>query len=411
MLADYPTIKKVGGNCFWKVFVDKLCDFERGNGNLNILIEKSGSFTCYFFVGVRMVVEGKECLIIGITMVLFGDTPALKTMCGLSPSISSVCYVRMPCRTCEVLVEDLSESISANFPLQYRRIETYHLFYRYNNYTTGLPIATWVEEMMKQYGMLRVSEFVRLEGLLSPSKSGTDTLHAVYLGTLKLHFIMVVSKLVTAEYGGALVPNSVWDDMSRDLQSYFTTNRISGCWKFSTLKQFKTRVKAGSMRELAKVSAYIFYKLKLVDLMCPTDFDNTPSKRKKRLKKQMRLFNFWLLHVSIAQQLDNYSFLPLDLLLLERDIKNLLQYFHDDFPESFVTINVHYYKHIVDQIRCTGPMTIAANHRRERLIRKTKPKYRNINSVSIEGSVYRVYLDELYLDIQDYLNGGAKYQR
>ena len=121
-------------------------------------------------LGVRISVDGKECLVIGISMLLLGDTPALKAMCGLSTSISATCWVRMPCRTCQVLVEDLPRSITNNFYVPIRELKTYEDFYKYNNYVTGSPMVGWLQEMMRQYGIRKISEFIRLTQLMSPKK-------------------------------------------------------------------------------------------------------------------------------------------------------------------------------------------------------------------------------------------------
>lgn len=351
------------------------------------------------------MVEGKVCLIICIGMFLLADTLALKAMAGLSPSISSTCYVRMPCRTCEVLMEDLSTSLQRNFTCPLRSIDTYYEFFRYNDYATGTPMSGWLKEMMKQYGILRISEFMRLTGLMSPRKLGTDLLHAVYLGALKHHFIHVVELLTSAEHGCKKTFVNVWKSISSAFHSYCKKNGISSCWKFSSLKEFKSRVKGGSMRELARVSPFLFRAIRLVDL---DPFDDRPATVNK-WKKHIRVFNFWVLHVKIAGQLEHFSITSEDLNALEDAIKHLLQYFHDDFVSGhfpkFATINVHYYIHIIDQIRWMGPMRIASNDVRERLIQWLKYRYKNTAATAKEISVYQIYLDSLFFQVQNCVDG------
>lgn len=352
-----------------------------------------------------MMIGGTNCLVICIGMFLLADTLALKAMAGLSPSISPTCYVRMPCRTCEVLMEDLSSSLRKDFDCTLRSIDTYCDFFRYNDYCTGVPISGWLKEMMKNYGILRVSEFIRLTCVMSPRKLGTDLLHAVYLGTLKHHFIHVVDLLTSVEHGCKKTFPNIWKSISKTFHAYCKKNRISSCWKFSSATEFKSRVKGGSMRELAKVSPFLFHLIGLVDLE-PSD-DRLASIN--RWKKHMRVFNFWVLHVQIAEKLESYSLTSKELNDLDMAIRTLLQYFHDDFVlghlPKFATINVHYYKHIVEQIQWMGPMRIASNEARERLIQWMKVRYKNTGATKKEISVYQIYLDCLFFHVQDYING------
>lgn len=411
MIADANGTKTLGLDVYWRILIDEMCELEKGI--LDKVFTNSPTLTCFRFTeGVRMVVDDKVCLVICIGMCLLADTLALKAMVGLSPSTSPTCYVRMPCRTCEVLMENLSESLQKNFACVTRSISTYSDFFRYNGHQTGVPMSGWLKEMMKQYGILRISEFIRLTSVMSPRMLGTDLLHAVYLGTLKQHFIHAVDLLTSAEHGCKKGFSNVWKSISKCLHAYSKGNSISSCWKFASAKEFKSRVKGGNMRELAKVSPFLFHIIRLVDL---EPSDNTPVAI-SRWKKHIRVFNFWLLHVQIAQQLENHAISSEELINLDEAICNLLQYFHDDFVErrfpKFGTINVHYYKHIVDQIRWMGPMRIASNDARERLIQWLKGRYRNTGGSGKEATVYQIYLDNLFFQVQDYIRGGdISYER
>lgn len=359
-----------------------------------------------------MIIDGKEILVICIGLAKFADTPALKDMAGLSVSTSPICYVRMPCRTCEVVMEELSMSIDGGHSSSLRSIDTYQWFYKCNNYATGVPLSAWVRNSMKEFGITRISEFIRLTGLMSPRRLGTDTMHAVYLGVLKSHFIMVVELLTSTNCGSAITSfDNIWVSISDALHAFCKKNEISCCWKFKSLKQFKGRVKAGSMRVLARASPFIFYVIGLIDFH---PADNRPATL-RRWNKHLKVFKFWLLHTRIADNLELHCVSSTQLNRLRDGIKELLQYFHDDnnFPHTFATINVHYYTHMYDQITWLGPIRIAANNARERLIRFLKPRYKNTNAVKKEATVYQMYLDHLFFDIQDYCIHGeeAKYQR
>lgn len=402
MLADAKGTKTIGIDEYWKVFVNDMCKLEQGKLPLTIGVHLLP------LVGVRMTVNDRECLVICIGMFLLADTPALKEMIGLSPSVSSTCYVRMPCKSCEVLIDDLSTSIRPHANCTFRREDTYMTFYRLNNFCTGPPISVGVREMMKEFGILRVSEFIRLPGLMSPHKLGTDTMHTVDLGVLKHHFIHVVTSLTSVQSGCTKDFGNVWESISRRFRSYCVFNGISSCWKFSSAKEFKSRVKAGSMRELARVSPFIFYVIGLVDLK-PSD--NRVATR-NRWKKHIRVFNFWVLHVKIADMLHQHTFSVKEVTMLEKAIEKLLEYFFTDFPRDFVTINVHYYIHLVDQIRRMGPMRIAANSPRERIIQQLKPRYKNVATIAKEITIYGMYLDNLLFEALDCLEGrSATYRR
>lgn len=352
-----------------------------------------------------MLISGRPVLLICVGLALMADTLALKEMMGLSPSISSTCYVRMPCRSCSVVVDDLQESIHDQYHWEYRTLETFTKFYELNHFKTGPPLVGWVRESMKDHGMNNVSEFVRLNnGILSPHKLGGDTLHMVYLGTMKQHFIQVVTKLTSAPYSNKSIKSTdVWRKLSAAFKRYCSLNRITACWKFASFNQFRMRIKGGSMRELGRASLHILHEIGLVSITPWSDKQGGME----AWKKHIRIFNFWILHVHIVNLLEKHLLSAEDVCDLELMIKNLLNYFYSDFPKSFVTMNVHHYLHFVDQIKWLGPMRLMANNSREALIPKMKTRFKNTSKVKKEYSVFRCYTDEIYFQIQRYLQSST----
>lgn len=307
-----------------------------------------------------------------------GDTPALKTMIGKSPSISSTCYVKMPCMLCEVLVEDLRLSGAD------RSITTVREFLRSNANETGPASTAWLREIMKEKGFLRIPEIVRLHNQPSPSSVSLDTMHILFRGVLVKHFCKLMKKLNAGK--------SEWQSVSQQFSNYCRINQISAFCKFTDKKDFKLRMTAGSMREFTRVSAAILRKLGLV----PRDAVTAVN------RKRLEFYNYWCVHVRVADMLEQRSISTAELRYLELLINKLLDHWRVEFPLKFWTINVHYYRHFVERIRVQGSLRVVANNSREHLIQKLKPFYRNSNNSNRkEVAIHARYRASLFFSIYD----------
>lgn len=405
MLASAKATKALGHNSFWKVFVDELKCFERGKDN-ECLIQ---SLLTVMLSGVRMTIGGSECLVICLTHVFLGDTPALKTMCGYSPSISSTCYVKRPCMVCDVQVEDLRLSIlDASRCGETRGLQLLVNLYRCNNYVTGRPIAAWLREALKELGYVYFPEFLRLTDQPRPDLLAIDSMHAQLKGALMKHFLLLIETLTSGKGGNIVSASSysVWTRLSKEFSRYCRENRISAFCNFSSKKQFQMRMTANSMKELSRVAAEILINLDFVRAF-PV---NRSSASYQTWKKHMRAFEHWCIHTRICRILDQHSIVTADLEVLDVLIPQLLSYFANDLSSEFVTINIHYYVHMVDQVRRLGPMRIVSNHSRERLIRKLKPFYRNTNNRQTEASVFNRYRISLYFQIRHAHSNSSNYE-
>jgi hypothetical protein len=349
-----------------------------------------------------MKIAGKECLVIGLTLLLMGDTPALKGMVGLSPSVSPSCYVRMPCRMCEVLMENLYDAVKdVTKRGASRTLRTLNDFLISNDGATGVPNAVWLREHMKQWGFLRICELIKLHNQPSSDRMGIDTMHAMNLGVLVKHFWRLVKILTRGEGINRRLCDTVWKVISSEFGNYCRLNKISAFWTFNNKKEFKMRMTAGSMKLFTQVSGYIIKKLGLIT--------GAPSSQKLAVvlnwQKQVRAFNYWCLHAKIAAVVDRHTITVADLNRLQWDITDLLDYFVTEFPSKFVTVNVHYYMHFVEQIKSLGPMRICANFSREHLIQKLKPFYSTTNHTHTEISIFRQYTISLFFNVLDYASG------
>lgn len=347
-----------------------------------------------------MIVEGKECLVICTTLLMMGDTPALKRTCGYSPSISPACYVRMPCMVCDVLMENLRLSIVD--PLLRGKMRDPVILrglFDSNNKMTGVPKAAWIIEALKQQGFLRFSEWLRTDNQPDPRCLGLDDMHAVFRGALIKHFCVVVDILTDGDAHSRKTRAWVWRTLSSEFNTYCRDNGISAFWNFSSENEFTKRMSAGSIREFAKVSCAILRKVGLVrDTAAVQGHAGYAN-----WQKQVRTYNFWSLHCNIALIIEQHSISALELKALDELIRKLLVHFYHELPGSFVTINVHYYTHLVDQIRRLGPARIVANNSREHLIQKIKPYYRNTNHRQTETTVLSRYVVGLFMKVTDYL--------
>lgn len=324
-----------------------------------------------------MNVNGQECLVICLTVALMGDTPALKAMIGKSPSISSTCYVKMPCMLCEVLVDDLRLSAPD------RTISTVHEFLRSNGNQTGPAQTAWLREVMKEKGFLRIPEIVRLHNQPAPSSVSLDTMHILFRGVLVKHFCKLMKKLNAGKRG--------WRMASKEFANYCRTNQISAFCKFTNKNDFKLRMTAGSMREFTRVSAAIIGKLGLV-------VDSGTAVNKKRLE----YFNYWCVHVRVADMLERHSLSCMELKDLTLLINQLLEHWKAEFPLKFWTINVHYYRHFVEKVKVLGSLRVVANNSREHLIQKLKPFYRNNNNADRkEIAIHSRYRMSLFFCVYD----------
>lgn len=347
--------------------------------------------------GVRIVINGEECLLICPTLLLLGDTPAIKSMCGMSPSSSSACYVKCPCRCCKVLMENLHGSIvDPTLQGELRSVNEISELFQHNNMKTGEPEYAWLKHSLKSLGYLKFSELLRLHGQPSPAKMAIDIMHTMYLGTLKKHFLYVMSVL-TCGPGCQASNRTVWKRMSDQFKMYCKRNKIAAFYNFDSELQFRRRMTAGSMKEFVRVSPYIINNLQLVPL--------EPDIDRRVFQLKLRSFRFWCMHVQISNMVEQHSITEAELRILDSHIKGLLLHFAQDLPNDFVTINVHYYSHIVEQIRNLGPLRLSANFSRENLIQIIKPHYTNSNNKLRECSVYSKYKMEVLCKLESMLNG------
>lgn len=354
-----------------------------------------------------MVINGETCLVVAFTLLLMGDTPALKGMCGYSPSISKTCYVRMPCRICEVLVDDLYDAmVTEQRRGSIRTVDALTNFYRSNCYKTGRPDVAWLREALKQYGFVRITEFIKLHGQPAPERMGIDTMHSLFLGVLVKLFRLLVRTLTTG-IGSTATKATVWVLISKEFSNYCRMNKISACWRFSNEKEFKKRMTAGSMREFTRVSVHIIRKLGLIRNRAVSSAIATTNS----WKKHVRFFNHWCVQVRIAEIVGQHVITASDLDTLQVLIGKLLRFIHDDLHPKFATINVHYYLHFVDQIRWLGPMRLFANNSREHLIQNIKPLYCNTNHRHTEISIYRKYRITLFLKVMDYITNNLDWSQ
>lgn len=340
-----------------------------------------------------MNINGSECLVICLSHVFLGDTPALKTMCGYSPSISATCYVTRPCMVCDVKVEDLRRSIpDASLRGEVRSLQPLLHLYRCNNKLTGAPTAAWIREAMKQLGYVYFPEFLRLTDQPRPDLLSIDSMHAQLKGALLKHFILFIDILTSGDGSKSVTSHSVWRQISQEFSRYCKDNKISAFTNFASKKQFKLRMTANSMKELSRVAAEILVNLQLVK-MSPVTNSATSY---RTWKKHLRAYEYWCIHATVCHILEQHQIAVIELNALESLIPRLLAYFEADFPADFVTINIHYYLHMVDQVRRLGPMRIVSNHSREMLIKSLKPFYRNTNNKQTETSVFNRYRMSLF---------------
>ena len=324
-----------------------------------------------------MTINGRECLIICFVLLLMGDTPALKAMCGYSTSVSSACYVRMPCRCCDILMESLFDSIiDGSTKGVLRSLDVMRDFYRSNGNNTGAPKVSWLQEQMKRHGILRIPELILLHMQPDPIRMGLDFMHSVYLGVLRKHFIKLVKILVQ---GDVSRKKSIWREISMHFTKYCRLNNVPAFYNFNTKKEFKLRMTAGSMKEFMRASGHILMSIGIAPSRNPI---------------KQRAFYFWTVHVKIASILNQHCISQSDVGMLDSLVPELLTYFATDFPKKFFTINVHYYVHIVEQVKAIGPLRFVSNFSREALIRMLKPAYRNINTSNKEVSIFKHYFIE-----------------
>jgi hypothetical protein len=393
MLADGNATKSLGRDQFWSIIVKDLNRLERGMYiPLHLLITKCA-------LGVRIQIEGRSCLLICLSLLLLGDTPALKGMCGYSTSTSPAFYVRMPCGICEVLMENLSESIIGTSNT--RSLSVLQEFFRCNQRKLGAPVAAWLVEAMKQYGLVRFCPLLGLHNQPSPMQQGIDSMHAVFLGVLKKHFIKLVKVLTEGDGSSKVTRSTVWRSISKEFSKYCRVNQISAYCNFSSKKEFKLRVLAGSMREFVRVSPDIVRQIGLV----PTASPSLRPGAVYNWTKQVRFFSFWIVHVKIASLIEQHAFTVSEVGMLDRLIQKLLRHFYEDLPERFVTIKLHYYVHFVEQLRSNGSIRLSANNNREHIIQSVKPCFRNTNYKQKECSVFSRYLVGLFFRLRDYMNG------
>ena len=77
-----------------------------------------------------------------------------------------------------------------------------------------------------------------------------------------------------------------------------------------------------------------------------------------------------------------------------------------DLSKAFITINSHYFLHIVSLIEKFGPPWRWSNFIREMLIGALKPFYKNTNYTNVEVSVFNRYKSTLFLHLIDTLKTG-----
>lgn len=279
---------------------------------------------------------------------------------------------------CEVLVEDLSLSGRD------RTISTVQGYFRSNTNKTGPALTAWLRESMKEKGFLRIPEIMRLHNLPSSGAVSLDTMHILFRGVLVRHFCKLMKKLSAGKHQ--------WQMASKEFSCYCRINQISAFCKFTNKNDFKLRMTAGSMREFTRVSAAILLKLGLVE----------EGSRSAVNKRRLEYFNYWCLHVRVADMLERRSLSSGELRNLNVLINQLLEHWRAEFPLKFWTINVHYYRHFVEKIKALGSLRVVANNSREHLIQKLKPFYRNNNNTAgKEMAIHWRYRMSLFFCVYD----------
>lgn len=362
-----------------------------------------------------MLIGGVECLVICFCLALMGDTPALKTMVGQSPSVSRACYVNMPCMICETKMDNLELSIvDDNACGDTRTIETLRDFLRGNSGEVGAPNVAWNKAMMKHYGFLRIPVLLQLHNQPSSMAMGLDSMHAIFRGVLVKHFLRLMKKLTTGDGVDKRSWQDVWGLISVEFGKYCRLNGVSAFWNFNNKKEFKLRMTAGSMREFARVSPDILKKIGLIPKFPEVNNATTLVNWRYRIRQ----FNHWCIHVKVASMVEQHRISSVELKALDNLISQLLVFFYAEFRntasskvnDTFITINVHYYRHFVEKFMWLGPMRVVANNSREHLIQKIKPYYRNTNYKSKELSVFSRYRIGLAFDVYHILHAGNSLQ-
>lgn len=358
------------------------------------LLDISSVSNC-IFAGVRMTISGTDCLVIGIPFLLLGDIPAVRNMSGCTPSVSRTCYVRRPCRRCDILAHNMHASLTnpalRGMP---RSLRSMHEYYITNGQRTGVPVAAWLLERMRRNGYSRIPVFVTLHNQPSPDRLCIDLMHCMWIGCLRRHFTQLVTILSSPGdlifRAGAWV--SLWKCISDEFAVYCRDNKLRLSSRFSSYAQFKKRIKAAAMKELAIASLGIFKKLGLIGDVAPPEGSQLLVKWKTR----QRALKYWCMHVRISLIAEQHVLSLADVDLLELLISQLLVYFSVTFSENFITINVHSYTHLAEQVRLLGPPRLASNFGRESLIRLLKMSYRNTNFKNKEKSIFQHYTTTLF---------------
>jgi hypothetical protein len=249
---------------------------------------------------------------------------------------------------------------------------------------------------MKIFGFAKFSEFLRICGLPGPERMPIDTMHAVFLGALKKHFMRMMKLLVTGDMVNRNSVKNVWAQLGDEFSSYCRINQIRCSVKFQTRNQFRRFMKAAAMKHFAAVSPFLLLKVFSYRSLA----SNVGSSK-------YTAFKYWCLHVRVAQYVDKRELTCAELELLRSDIEVLMKYFNSKLGEKFVSINIHYYTHLVNQIKQLGPCKIAANFFRESLIQCLKRFFRNSNFKSTEHGVFQRYVSGLFYLLFDFLEHGS----
>lgn len=360
------------------------------------------------------MIEGKPVLLICIPMLLFGDMPVSKGMGGCSQSLNSTCYVPLPCRICDIAMENIVKAaIDPALCGEPRLLSTMMEFYRMNGNKIGVPDNALLRARMRSLGLVKIPVFVQLHNLPSPERLCVDVMHCVFLGVAVEHFMWTVKLLLAGHPDKQRIKRTFWRRLSEEFKQYCHDNSISAATSFRSKGEFKLRMNAASMKELMRVSPFIFIKLGLIS---STPGNESSAYARKKFDKRALAFQFWCVHCRIASIVEQHSISVADVKDLDAMVCSLLEYFAVHLPKSFFTMNVHSYCHIPAQISACGPTRLATNMARESLIRVLKPYYQNTNNKRKESSVLSGHVTSRFFSVMNYLadtdaSSAAKYCR
>ena len=376
MLANASGTKSAGDDQYWEAITAEVNKFSEG---------------------VEMLINGVPTMVFFFVLILSGDTPAVKRLFGFSPSISKI---KRPCRFCDILVENLCDSVKELDSLdppdtskigKIRGKDKIKGFLDRNNGMHGVPTDSMLKAQMKDWGMKRVPEIIKWVGQGDCMRMVVDMMHAFSLGIDLKHFINVVSILTS---NNKKKWKNVWVQMSDIFKRYCRQNKVSAFCNFETEKQFLLNMTAGSIKIFLSVSVHILAEL----LLIPSTISPTAVAAKTIWTKQMCAFQFWCIHVNLMKLMGQPVITSTDLDNIDAYIPRLMSYWKSFLP-SILTMNAHYLYHMVELIKLFGPPKFWSSFYNEGFIGRLKPYFQHINYMNTEMQVFSKYLTTIFFEI------------